>query len=317
MAPFSCSMSISRGLPSPIASQCRGIEALVESSLDVGTDGPGFEVDDLAAVAEMLFHQIRAIVDIAAQFQAVGCHFPKEMNLFTDDSGLLHLDGIQERPAVLQATGIGDRFSHVTQRMAVAAANHGLIEVKAQHGAFQIPLAQVGSIDRFDAVHQIEKAFAIFQGELDIAHPRVHGAIGMGEYDHTVIRARPANDLLHGKLQRTHHSVSHVWRYMCPIEFFQILGAIKVNQEMRSFCRSDFNSGNAEYIFIGIDLHCAANLVVVGNGDADTQFFGSFRNFWNSIQAIGVMGVKMKIDDRVIFLEKLEIRAVEQDAIVK
>jgi hypothetical protein len=29
------------------------------------------------------------------------------------------------------------------------------------------------------------------------------------------------------------------------------------------------------------------------------------------------MGVKMKIDDRVIFLEKLEIRAVEQDAIVK
>ena len=89
-------MSLSRALNTEIAPQRSGIKTLIESAFDIGADGFGFEVDDLAAVAEMLFHEVRAIVNIAAQFQPVGCDLSEKMDLFADDSGFLGFNGIEE-----------------------------------------------------------------------------------------------------------------------------------------------------------------------------------------------------------------------------
>jgi hypothetical protein len=64
-------VSLSRALYTKyteIASQGRCINALIEFAFDIGSKGFGFEVDDLAAVAKVLLHKIRTIVDVAAKF---------------------------------------------------------------------------------------------------------------------------------------------------------------------------------------------------------------------------------------------------------
>ena len=89
-------MSLSRALNTEIASQRSGFDALIESPFDSGADGLGFEVDDLAAVTEMFFHEVWAIVNIAAQFQSVGCDFSEKVDLFSNDPGFLGFYGVEE-----------------------------------------------------------------------------------------------------------------------------------------------------------------------------------------------------------------------------
>ncbi len=69
---------------------------MIESLFYIGADGLGFKVDDLTAVAEMFFHEVRAIGNIATQFQSVGSDLSDKMDLFANDLGFLGLDGVEE-----------------------------------------------------------------------------------------------------------------------------------------------------------------------------------------------------------------------------
>jgi len=69
---------------------------------------------------------------------------------------------------------------------------------------------------------------------------------------------------------------------------------------MSSLFRGDLDARYVQKIFVSVKLNRPANVVVIGNGDPDVQFPGSFYDGRNRVVSIGVMGMKMWIDHRIL-----------------
>ena len=148
-----------------------------------------------------------------------------------------------------------------------------------------------------------------------IGNAGIYTCIGMGKDDDGLIKPGPPDNFFHFKADGTHQFMAHMGLDVILVENPEAVDIVKIDQDMGTFGRGHLNAGYAEHIFIGVDFKGTLDGIVIGNGNADIQFLRSCGDRGYLVESVGMIGMKVHINNGIFLRQRFQIRPFKQDSV--